>query len=94
MDVQDKRGAPRHRVLKDGKIVSMDKWSIIDCSIRDLSETGARLACEDPLTVPEHFRLIIPSYLTIRDASVVWRRKGQVGVRFVGPARPAPPRKW
>lgn len=94
MDHANRRHSPRHKVLKDGKIVSMNHWSVVDCCIRDLSETGARICCADPLAVPNTFRLLIPSSLTIRDAQVVWRRDTQVGIHFTGPTQPAPPRKW
>ena len=94
MDFDNRRRSPRHRVLKDGKIVSRNNWSVVDCCIRDLSDTGARITCEDPVAVPNDFRLLLPASLTIRDAHVVWRRDNQVGIHFTGPARPAPPRKW
>jgi hypothetical protein len=94
MDRFDKRIAPRHRVLKDGKIVMLNNWSVVDCTIRDQSENGARLRCRDPAAVPNVFRLLIPHDHTIRDAEVVWRRDDQVGVRFTGPAKIPPPRKW
>ena len=45
MAYDDKRSARRMRVLKDGKIVTMNNLSVIDCTVRDLSETGARLLC-------------------------------------------------
>ena len=94
MDGENKRGAVRHRVLKDGKIVLLNNWSVIDCCIRDLSDSGARLRCQDPMAVPTDFRLLFPVEKLIRDAHVVWRREDQVGVTFTSPARTAPPRKW
>lgn len=81
-------------MLKDGKIVTMNNRSVLDCCIRDLSDTGARLRCEDSLAVPEAFRLLFPHDHKIRDAQVVWRREGCLGVAFTGPYRQAPPRKW
>ena len=94
MEFENKRRSPRHRVLKDGKIVLKNNWSVVDCCVRDLSDTGARLTCQDPLAVPNEFRLLFPATLTIRDAAVVWRRNDQVGVHFTSPSRKAPPRKW
>ena len=94
MEFDNKRRSPRHRVLKDGKIVMKNNWSVVDCCIRDLSDTGARLTCQDPLAVPNEFSLLFPATLMIRDAAVVWRRNDQVGVHFTSAARKAPPRKW
>ena len=77
---QEKRAAPRHKVLKDGKIVTMNHWSVVDCCVKDISESGARIKCQDQAAVPSEFRLLIPTRRTIRDARVVWRQG------FVGPA--------
>ena len=94
MDMSDKRRALRRRVLKDGKIVMMNNWSVVDCCVRDISETGARIRCDNPAAVPNNFRLLMPFDNTIRDALVVWRRENLFGVSFTGPVQRAPPRKW
>ena len=94
MAYDDKRSARRMRVLKDGKIVTMNNLSVIDCTVRDLSDTGARLRCQDQRAVPDEFRLLFPHERSIRPAKVVWRTHDQVGITFTGPAKPAPPRKW
>lgn len=94
MDKFDKRISPRHRVLKDGKIVMMNNWSVVDCCVRDISETGARLRCNNPGALPNTFRLLLTQDNSIRDAQVVWRREDQMGIAFTGPVKRAPPRKW
>ena len=94
MDSLDKRRAIRHRVLKAGKIVLLNNWSVVDCCVRDMSETGARLSCQDQAAVPTDFRLLIPYDNTIRDVRVMWRRDNEIGVIYTSPAKPPPPRKW
>jgi hypothetical protein len=94
MENTNKRGARRTRVLKVGKIVTLNNWSVVDCCVRDWSETGARLKCADQLAVPNEFRLVMPGDNTIRDARVVWRREELLGVMFISAAKTAPPRKW
>jgi hypothetical protein len=42
-DMDNKRGSPRQRVLKSGKIVFAGGSFSVDCTIRNLSETGVRL---------------------------------------------------
>ena len=71
MNVFDNRRAARRRVLKSGKIIMMNNWSVVDCCVRDISETGARICCQDPAAVPNEFRLLIPHDNTIRPAKVV-----------------------
>lgn len=94
MNTVENRVAPRLRVLKDGKIVTGNFQSVIDCCVRDISSTGARIKCLHAASVPDEFRLMMPGDNTIRDARVVWRRDELLGVIFASPPRPAPPRKW
>ena len=94
MDGVEKRRAVRRRVLKNGKIVMLNNWSVVDCCVRDMSDTGARIRCQDQAAVPNEFRLLIPHDNTIRNARVVWRRDDLCGVHFTSPAQPPPPRKW
>ena len=90
----NQRGRVRPRVLKTGKIVLNHDWSVIDCTIRDLTELGARLRCSDQVAVPAEFKLLVPSLGTVRPARAVWRSGADIGVVFTGEAKPAPPRKW
>jgi hypothetical protein len=94
LTVDDKRHALRHRVLKEGKIVLLNNWSVVDCCVRDISDTGARLRCKDQVAVPQEFRLLLAAENTIRDCTVVWRRDDLIGVQFTSEPRRAPPRKW
>jgi PilZ domain len=89
----DKRRAPRPRVLKGAKIVALDQWLLVDCHIRDVSETGAKIICKDQLSVPTEFRLPIPKDNTIQTARVVWRKGDMVGVTFTSERTRAPARK-
>ncbi len=84
----------RQRVLKDGKIVFNNYSSVVDCTIRDMSETGARIMCAHQAAIPEECSLVTLTDNLIRDATVMWRRGDRLGLRFIGEARRAPPRKW
>lgn len=90
----NKRRAPRLRVLKQGKIMLPNNLTIIDCTLRDLSDTGAKLLCPDAGAIPNEFRLVLPAGRTMRDAKVMWRRPEIVGVQFTSEARKAPLLKW
>ena len=94
MELEEKRIARRNRVLKDGKIVTMNNWSVVDCCVRDWSATGARIRCFDQAAVPNEFRLLLPFDNSIREARVVWRRDDYLGIIFTSQPRMAPPRKW
>lgn len=90
MGDEDKRRAPRHRVLKAAKIISTDNKSVIDCTVRNLSETGAQLVIERTVAVPDKFQFFLANGDTIRDAEVAWNIGDRIGVRFTGEGRPAP----
>ena len=91
-DIQSRRSSTRRRALKAGKVVLTD-WTVIDCTIRDMSDTGARLEFSGPTNLPEEFQLLIVSTNVLLPAARTWQRGLSSGVRFTGPAKPAPPRK-
>jgi hypothetical protein len=76
----EKRVAPRHRVLKAAKIEF--GGSVIDCSIRNISDTGAALEVESPLGIPERFTLIITADKQRLACRVVHRKEKRLGVAF------------
>ena len=67
---------------------------VVDCTIRDISDTGARLICGDQTAVPSQFQLITKADNLMRDVRVQWRRGGELGVLFTSEPRKAPLRKW
>lgn len=90
----NQRKALRQRVLKQGKMLFPNNMSVMDCTIRDLSATGAKLLCSETARVPDEFRLVTPADGMVRDVKVVWRKPDQLGVTFTSEPRRAPPRKW
>ena len=87
------RTARRQRVLKLGKILHVNNASTIDCKIRDISESGARLICGQQVAVPNEFRFVTQSDNIERDAKVMWRKGDEVGISFTSPPRPSLIRK-
>lgn len=90
----DRRSDARHRVLKAGKIVFSHLGSVVDCTIRDVSDKGAKLFCQDQLAVPAQFGLLTTMDGHIRGAEVKWRDGEMLGVHFTSEPRRAPPRRW
>ena len=54
----------------------------IDCSVRNLSKTGAALEVASVVGVPTDFSLIIQSDNFNRKCRVVWRKLNRIGVAF------------
>ena len=78
--MDEHRVAARHRVLKAGTISFGGDG--IDCTVRNLSETGAALEVVTPLFIPDRFTLIVPTDQLKRPCHVVWRREKRIGVAF------------
>jgi hypothetical protein len=78
----EKRTAPRHKVLKHGTLAFHGGGSI-DCTVRNISSSGARLDIAKPVIgLPEAFTLIIETNQFIRRCHPVWRNDGRIGVAF------------
>ena len=77
--IAEKRIRHRNRVLKAGKI-AFNRGSVIDCMVRNRSETGALLQVVTPLEIPESFDLLVDG--EIRPCMVVWRKDRQIGIEF------------
>ncbi|CAL78693.1 conserved hypothetical protein [Bradyrhizobium sp. ORS 278] len=80
-ETTDKRIAPRHRVLKQGRL-AFDSGGVVDCTVRNMSETGARLEVVSPLGVPKSFTLMIPADKFTRRCHQVWSHDKRIGVAF------------
>ena len=76
--MNEHRIASRHRVLKSGKIEF--GGGAIDCTVRNISGTGAALDVISPVGIPARFMLATnDKRLPCR---VVWRKEKRIGVAF------------
>jgi hypothetical protein len=76
----ERRIAPRSRVLKTGSLVLSEKAPKLECTIRNLSATGALLQISSTFGIPADFDLFIGSER--RSCHVVWRTDTRLGVAF------------
>jgi hypothetical protein len=89
------RTAPRTRTFLGGKISWHRLGAAIDCTVRNLSRTGACLSVESPLGVPDNFELVLDRDQSCHACRVVWRSGERIGVHFEPAAlaeSKAPPR--
>lgn len=89
--MSEHRREARQRVFLKGRIMYNNGASSLDCLVRDLSATGARLAMSETTTLPEAFDLYIAQKDKTYRATLRWRREDGVGVTFpaeVGRAAP------
>jgi PilZ domain-containing protein len=79
--MDEKSESPRHRTFKGGTI-SFDR-GIVECTIRNLSETGALLEVGNSIGIPDQFILIIKPETLRRSCEVAWRSEKNIDVKFV-----------
>ncbi|MEH2473972.1 hypothetical protein V1281_004843 [Nitrobacteraceae bacterium AZCC 2161] len=76
----ENRSVPRSRTLKAGTI-SFDGGGI-DCTVRNISKSGAALDVASPLGIPQNFILLVPADDLRQPCHVVWRKEKRIGVAF------------
>ncbi len=86
-DDGEHRNTHRKRTLKQARAVLSD-WTAMDCKLRDMSDSGARLVFGNLVSLPQEFRLHNVSDGTITPVRLRWQRGLEAGVTFDGPAEP------
>jgi CheY-like chemotaxis protein len=76
------RDSVRHKILKAGKIIYRNASCVMDCTILNISASGACIQPADAFDDPEPFTLKINNGPT-RRCEVRWRSGGKLGVRFI-----------
>lgn len=79
--MQERRKETRARTLKSGKIVLNLHASVVDCTVRNLTDHGALLQVQSVIGIPESFELVFDNQAH-RDCRVVWRGSNRLGVEF------------
>ena len=79
----NRRLGERSRVNKRAKLILPHLNATIDCTVLDVSSTGARLRINSSLVAPEEFELMLPHQAHRRQVKVRWRRQKELGVEFM-----------
>ena len=79
--MSDNRADPRKRLLKSGWIIFSDKTAKLECTVRNLSDTGACLQISTTCGMPSTFGLIIDGVR--HSCRIVWRTDSRLGVTFI-----------
>ena len=80
LPVNEKRIASRRRVLKTAFIIISDKAPKIECTVRNVSETGAALQVSTTIGIPQHFDVLIDG--ARRHCRSQWRTDTKIGIMF------------
>lgn len=81
--IGDERRKYRRRPVRYPAWISLGTEIYSDCVLADISEGGARIKVKEDVGVPDHFVLLFnPQGTPNRPCRVVWRREGQLGLKF------------
>jgi len=81
----DRRTVQRQRVLYAGKVVYLGYAVQVDCTIRNMSDGGAKIYIpSDVSAIPSEFYLLDVGRQTIVRAQVSWKRDHLFGLKFSG----------
>jgi PilZ domain len=78
----ERRHEPRARTLKSAHILLNHHHSVIDCTVRNLSPSGASLNVASTLGIPETFDVMFDADKSVRTCHLVWHKEKQLGVEF------------
>ncbi len=78
--MSEKRTKARKRVLKSGFIVISDKAPKVECTVRNLSDTGAALHVSTTIGIPKNFDVIIDG--ARQHCRAAWRTDTKIGIVF------------
>ena len=77
-----RRPDPRRRTLLGGRVAYNDGANVFDCTIRDLSDSGARITVPGQQPIARDVFLINIRDRVVYKALVMWNRGGQAGLSF------------
>jgi len=78
----ERRRQARLRTLKAARILFNHHQSAIDCTVRNLSASGACLNVASTLGIPERFDVMFDADHSVRPCRMVWHKEKQLGVEF------------
>ena len=80
--LMERRRRQRTRTLKSARILLNHHHSVIDCTVRNLSPSGACLNVASAVGIPEQFDVFFEADRSIRACRLVWHKEKQVGIEF------------
>ena len=79
---EEPKAAIRQRTFLKGTVYYDNRRASIECVVRDLSDSGARLTFDHPATVPDNIELFIQQKQQTLRACVRRREPYEIGIAF------------
>ena len=90
MDCSSNRRAPRRMIYFRGKIIFNGGSTHYDCTVRNISDGGAKILIDGFVALPEDFELFLPAMSQRRHVKLRWRQIDACGVSFRYAVKQAP----
>jgi PilZ domain-containing protein len=74
---------PRQRTFLNGKLALRDGGFTLDCTIHDISESGAKVIMDRHAPLPVDLYLIVVKHCVAYEAKVMWMNYPARGLKFV-----------
>ena len=78
----ERRQSTRSRVIYGGVVGYNRRQTMVECVIRNFSDTGANVEFADPAVLPEIVDLLIAKKNRAFTAKVAWRHSNMAGLAF------------
>jgi hypothetical protein len=78
----ERRKLFRSRMFKGAKLF-LGTSSVLDCLVRDLNSSGARLQIPNTADLPERLTMTFDGGRTLRACRIVWRKPNETGLEFI-----------
>ena len=78
----DRRALQRSRALLAGKLIVGNGSISSDCTIRDMTDKGARIRISRAVGLPKAVMLLVVKEALVFEANVAWRRGDELGLEF------------
>lgn len=85
--MQDRRAFQRTRTYLGAQVVFNNRFSTVDCLVRNLSGDGAKLIFFGTALIPKTIDVLIRNDGECRRAKIVWRTESAAGVQFAQAGR-------
>lgn len=83
--MSERRDATRQRTFLQGRLFYNNRRNSVDCVIRDISDTGARVKFSAAVAVPDALELYVPHRDQMYRVRTEWRDGDEMGVTFAVP---------
>ena len=80
---ENRRAFQRRRVFKHGAIIFNNGYSKVDCTIKDISDGGARIATDTRFVTPDRLELLVVETGQRYRAEKRWQADRQTGLMFL-----------